>query len=213
MGTMSKKIKKEDFFNPPNILTYIRILCVPTFVTVCFAVSGENNANIYTAFAVFLFATITDTLDGFIARKFGYVTELGKMLDPLADKLLQVSAAVSLCVNGYLRHSVIGTLSIVFPIVLGLKEGIMLVWGVRLAKRTIIVHSNRYGKIATAINCIGLLMSFFAGHTYDAYRITATVILSVGAVISYFALIDYGRKLYQQLDHSLEGKSDMILKF
>ena len=210
---MSKKIKAQDFYSPPNILTYTRILCVPAFVSVYFAVSGENNANVWFAFAIFLFATLTDALDGFIARKFGFTTELGKMLDPLADKLLHVSAAITLCVNGFVRHSELGTIWLFFPIALGLKEGIMLVWGIRLAKRTIIVHSNRYGKVASAINSVGLLLSFFARDYWDVYRIVTTVILSVGTAASYFALVDYGRKLYQQLDHSLEGKSDMILKF
>ena len=211
---MSKRnIKKEDFYNLPNILTYIRILCVPAFIAVFFGVSGESNLNIYIAFGIFLFASATDLLDGYIARKYNIITDLGKMLDPLADKLLQVSAAVCLCINDFLHHSSIGMLFIAFPIALGLKEGFMLMWGIRLAKRMIIVHSNVYGKIAAFVNAIGLLMSFFAGAKYDAYRIVCTVILSLGTLFAYIALIDYGRKLYKQLDSTVIGKSDMDLKF
>ena len=210
---MSKHVKKEDFYNLPNILTFIRILCVPAFITVFFTVSGENNLNVYIAFAIFLFASGTDLLDGYIARKYHIITDLGKMLDPLADKLLQVSAAVCLCVNDFVHHSSLGMLFIAFPIALGLKEAFMLMWGIRLAKRMIIVHSNIYGKLSALTNAVGLLMSFFAGAKYDAYRIVCTVILSVGTLLAYIALIDYGRKLYKQLDSTVIGKSDMNLKF
>ena len=94
---MSKVIKKEDFYNPPNILTYLRLLCVPAFIAVFFAIDGAKNLNVYIAFGIFLFASVTDVLDGFIARRFNFITDLGKMLDPLADKLLQVSVAICLC--------------------------------------------------------------------------------------------------------------------
>ena len=63
---MSKHIRKEDFYNFPNILTYIRILCVPAFIAVFFAVSGERNLNVYVAFSIFLFASATDIVDGYI---------------------------------------------------------------------------------------------------------------------------------------------------
>lgn len=210
---MDTKIKKEDFFTPPNILTYIRILCVPAFIAVFFAVDGAKNLNVYIAFCIFLFASVTDLLDGFIARKFNYITDLGKMLDPLADKLLQVSAAICLCVNDFIHHSSIGMLFIVFPIALGLKEGFMLIWGVFLAKRKIIVHSNYFGKVAAFINTLGLLLSFFAGAKYDLYRILATVVLSLGTIAAYVALFDYAKKLSKQLDHTVKNKSDMTLKF
>ena len=210
---MSKKVKKEDFYNPPNILTYLRLLCVPAFIAVFFAVDGSKNLNVYIALAVFLFASVTDVLDGFIARRFNFITDLGKMLDPLADKLLQVTTAICLCVNDFVHYSSIGMLFIAFPIALGLKEGFMLMWGVRLAKRNIIVHSNFFGKAAAFVNTLGLLLSFFAGEEYDLYRILATVVLSLGVLAAYIALIDYGRKLYVQLDHTVKDKSDLDLKF
>ena len=210
---MSKHIRKEDFYNLPNILTYIRIICVPAFIAVFFTVSPEKNLNVFVAFGIFLFASATDILDGFIARHFGLITDLGKMLDPLADKLLQVSAAVCLCVNEFVKYSEMGRLFIAFPIALGLKEAFMLMWGIRLAKRTIIVHSNIYGKIAAFVNAVGLLMCFFAKAEYNAYRIVATVILSIGTIAAYVAIVDYGKKLYKQLDSTVKDKSDMNLNF
>ena len=152
-------------------------------------------------------------MDGFIARRFNFITDLGKMLDPLADKLLQVSVAICLCVNDFIHHSQIGMLFIFFPIALGLKDGFMLFWGIILAKKKIIVHSNFFGKAAAVINTLGLLLSFFAKATYDLYRILATVVLALGTIAAYIALIDYSRKLYVQLDHTVKDKSDMNLKF
>jgi len=210
---MSKHIKKEDFYNVPNILTYVRILCVPAFIAVFFAVSGEANLNVYIAFSIFLFASATDIVDGYIARRYSLITDLGKMLDPLADKLLQVSAAVCLCVNQFIEHSSIGMLFLFFPIALGAKELFMLIWGVILAKRTIVVHSNIYGKAAAFTNGVGLLMSFFVGAEYDAFRIVATVILSIGTLLAYIALIDYAAKLAKQLNNTLKDKQDLNLKF
>ena len=197
----------------PNILTYLRLACVPAFVAVFFGVAGGRNLNVYLAFGIFLIASGTDLLDGYLARKFDSVTALGKMLDPLADKLLQVSAAICLCVNDFVHHSQLGNLFLCFPIILGLKEGYMIFWGIRLAKRTIIVHSNIYGKVATLILAVGLLMSFFARPVYDAYRIVTTVILAIGTAVSIVAIVDYGRKLYKQLNSTVIGKSNMDLKF
>ena len=210
---MNKHIKKEDFYNIPNILTFVRILCVPAFIAVFFAVSGERNLNVYIAFSIFLFASATDIVDGYIARKYSLITDLGKMLDPLADKLLQVSAAVCLCVNEFVEHSSIGMLFLFFPIALGAKELFMLIWGVILAKRTIVVHSNVYGKAAAFTNGVGLLMSFFVGAEYDAFRIAATVILSIGTLLAYIALVDYAIKLAKQLNNTLKDKQDLNLKF
>ena len=89
----------------------------------------------------------------------------------------------------------------------------MIFWGIRLAKRSIIVHSNVYGKLATLVLTLGLVMSFFAKIKYDAYRIVTTVILSVGTIVSIYAIVDYGRKLYRQLNKTVKGKSNMDLKF
>lgn len=210
---MSAHIARKDLYNLPNILTYIRLLCVPAFIAVFFAVDGKQDLNVYIAFAIFAFASLTDVLDGYIARKYSIVSDLGKMLDPLADKLLQVSAAICLCVNDFIHHSNIGMLYILFPVLLGAKELFMLVWGIILAKKTIVVHSNVYGKIAAFINAVGLLMSFFAKAEYDAYRIVCTVILALGCVMAYVALVNYIVKLARQLGGTIKNKSDMDLKF
>ncbi|RIL06154.1 MAG: CDP-diacylglycerol--glycerol-3-phosphate 3-phosphatidyltransferase [Proteobacteria bacterium] len=77
----------------PNYLTYLRLILIPLFV---WLMIEPSRSMVYWATAVFVIAAATDYLDGFVARKFGAVSEAGKLLDPLADKLLVMSALVML---------------------------------------------------------------------------------------------------------------------
>ena len=77
----------------PNILSAIRLLAVPVFVVVFF--SDLPHANLW-ALAIFVAAELTDILDGYLARRNGWITDVGKILDPLADKLMQAAAIISL---------------------------------------------------------------------------------------------------------------------
>jgi len=83
--------------NIPNALSLFRIILVPVFVAVFFS----DTPHAYTiATAVFLAAGLTDVLDGRIARKYGQITKLGRLLDPLADKLMVFAALICLAVRG-----------------------------------------------------------------------------------------------------------------
>ena len=80
-------------FNVPNILTFLRILLVPIIVVVLLT---KFEGKEFVGLALFLIAALTDFLDGFIARRWGLVTSLGKLLDPAADKILTSAAFISL---------------------------------------------------------------------------------------------------------------------
>ena len=82
-------------FNLPNILTFLRILLVPIIVVVLLTKFVEEGKE-FVGLGIFLLAALTDFLDGFIARRFGLVTRLGKLLDPAADKILTSAAFISL---------------------------------------------------------------------------------------------------------------------
>ncbi len=82
-------------FNLPNILTFLRILLVPIIVVVLLTKFVEEGKE-FVGLGLFLLAALTDFLDGFIARRFGKVTRLGKLLDPAADKILTSAAFISL---------------------------------------------------------------------------------------------------------------------
>ena len=82
---------KANLKNIPNILSTIRILLVFVFVFLLFGLNSPVGALI-----VFLVAGATDVIDGFLARRFNWITNLGKILDPLADKLMQCTVLVCL---------------------------------------------------------------------------------------------------------------------
>ena len=80
--------------NLPNKLTILRVILIPFFVIALLAQGGNNQTLRFVAAAIFIIASLTDLLDGKIARKYNLVTNFGKFMDPLADKLLVCSALV-----------------------------------------------------------------------------------------------------------------------
>ena len=82
--------------NLPNKLTILRVIMIPFFVLALLYDGGENQTLRYVAAAIFIIASLTDMLDGKIARKYNLVTNFGKFMDPLADKLLVCSALICL---------------------------------------------------------------------------------------------------------------------
>lgn len=120
----------------PNLLSSLRIILVPFFAHLF--MSGRTKS----AVVVFLLSGLTDVLDGFIARKFNCISSLGKILDPLADKLTQLTAFVCL----YFSELVPVWMPIVYFVKeLGTTVGAFLV----LKNRRVVVKSNVFGKLAT----------------------------------------------------------------
>lgn len=91
---MKFKFEFGDLFKIPNILCYIRILLVPLFLYIFFTATEPKDY--YLATSVVMISGATDFLDGQIARKFNMVTDLGKIIDPVADKLMQLAMVVAL---------------------------------------------------------------------------------------------------------------------
>jgi CDP-diacylglycerol---glycerol-3-phosphate 3-phosphatidyltransferase len=83
----------QESLNLPNFITLVRILLIPVFVLLFFTPTPDRSLS---AAVIFVVAAITDLLDGYIARRTGQVTKLGKLLDPIADKLLVLSALILL---------------------------------------------------------------------------------------------------------------------
>ena len=80
----------------PNILSTIRLFAIPVFVYAYF------NLSPYVAAVIYVAAWLTDALDGYLARRFNWITDIGKLLDPLADKLMQITAAVCFTIDNLL---------------------------------------------------------------------------------------------------------------
>ena len=151
---MNNKLRKE-LKNVPNLLSIFRILLIPLFVWALFSERGLGYDFCMTASAILLLSGITDFADGYIARSFNLVSELGKVLDPFADKLTQITVAVCLFIID-MRLSVI-------LVVLVVKEVLMLIGGYIILKTNKkIAASKWFGKIATAVFylCTILIIAF-----------------------------------------------------
>ena len=134
-------LEKEKIFNIPNILSLVRIFLIP-----CFIISYFSEQYITSA-AILLASGFTDVLDGFIARRFNLITNVGKILDPAADKLTQVAIWISLSIK---FNNVPGM--IIITALFFLKELLMLIGGIRILKiHKPIASSKWFGKIGTFI--------------------------------------------------------------
>ena len=141
---MKQRFKIEDLLSLPNQLSILRLLLIPLFV---YLYTGLQNH--VAALLVVAFSALTDILDGVIARRCHMVTELGKILDPAADKLTQLALAVCLGLH-YPRMWAVLALLVV-------KEITMAALGWLVLRRTGRVNSARwYGKLCTAVLYIGM---------------------------------------------------------
>ncbi len=193
------KFSKKDIFTIPNILTYIRIVCVPFFIWFILDKSIPNN--LYIAFGIFIFASITDMVDGFIARHYHLISDIGKVADPIADKLLQVSTLVCL--------TILGKIALVFPIIFFIKEAYMGIGGsviVKIFKSDYVLQSNIFGKAATCLNSLGIVLGFFAGEVNRAYDIAVNVILACGAVFAICTAVIYTMQFFKFRKRELNEK-------
>ena len=185
-----KKGNKKDLFTIPNIICYVRILLIPVF---CYLYIKASTPHDYLmATLVVLFSSFTDLFDGMIARKFNQVTDLGKVLDPVADKLTHAALAICLAVRYPLMWALI--------ILMVIKEAYMAIMGLYFLKRdTMINGAQWYGKVCTAMLFIGLCVLFFA---YDLPITYVNTIIIVLMVVMLFTLIMY-IKLYTGMKKEL----------
>ena len=169
-------MKKE---NIPNILTIIRFILIPFIFT-----SVVNN-DYLAALIIFTISAITDVLDGFIARKFNYITDLGKLIDPLADKLTQVSLLLSLAILKILPWWIF---AIVF-----IKECVMVISASFLYKRKdVVVYSKWYGKLATVLFYLAIVVSLIVNQFHvqmpfkiDLYLYYLAILATIFSLIMY----------------------------
>ena len=183
---MKEKIRKlfSNVWNVPNVLTMLRLALIPVFVILF--VNGWKKA----ALAVFIAASLTDMLDGMLARKLNQITDFGKLFDPLADKLMVLTAMV--CQTFW------GPLPLIAVIIVAAKELLMVLGGVFMLSKDVVVYSNYFGKSAQVGFIASLVLSFFHkafvegnimlwGMTPDILLLWITVALAIVAMVVYAA--------------------------
>lgn len=165
--------------NTPNLLTILRIVLIPFFVF--FMLAGGSEYSKWIALAIFAVASLTDTLDGYLARKNQQVTNFGKFMDPLADKLLVCSAMICLIDSGKLASWIV--------IIIISREFIISGFRLVAADNGIVIAASWWGKLKTVsqMTMIILLIADLGGF-FTTLEIVVTYIALVLTVVS---LVDY----------------------
>lgn len=173
---------KNYFKYVPNALTIARFLLIPVIITLAL------NNNYIGAIIVLTISGITDILDGCIARKYNLITDFGKLMDPLADKMTQISLLLTITFKQIISFWIVGI--VIF------KEFLMVSGASFLYGKELVVSSKWYGKLATVLFYIAIVLSlllkqfepFINSLTTLSVKLKS-VILSIDTPIYYLALL------------------------
>ena len=168
--------------NLPNKLTVLRVLMIPFFVVFMITPLAEGNGK-YIALALFCIASLTDMLDGKIARKHNLVTNFGKFMDPLADKLLVCSALICLIQLGQLPAWVV--------IVIISREFIISGFRLVAADNGIVIAASYWGKFKTVFQMTAVVLLIF---NIPALSVLTSAVLWIAVILTVVSLVDYVAK-------------------
>ena len=160
----------------PNILTIIRFIFIPAIIV----------ALIYDdyllALILFTLSSLTDVLDGKIARKYNAISDFGKLMDPLADKLTQLSVLITLAFKNVIPFWIV--------FILIAKETIMIAGASFLYGKSLVVSSKWYGKLTTVLIYIAVVSSCIVKiltlHDFAIYLYILAIIFAIFSLINYF---------------------------
>ena len=178
--------------NLPNKLTLLRVLLIPFFVAFLL-VPGIPYGN-YIAVAIFIIASLTDLLDGKIARKYNLVTNFGKFMDPLADKLLVCAALICLVASEQLSAWIV--------IIIISREFIISGFRLIAADNDIVIAASYWGKFKTTFQMV-MIIVLLLNLPYALWDILGIVLTYISLALTIISLIDY---LYKNKDVLKEQK-------
>lgn len=174
--------------NLPNKLTILRIIMIPFFVLFMLLDGGVSQTYRYIAAVIFIVASFTDLLDGKIARKYNLVTNFGKFMDPLADKLLVCSGLI--CFVG------LGQLPAWFVIIIISREFIISGFRLVASDNGVVIAASYWGKFKTVSQ---MIMSVLLIVNIPVLSILTTIFSVIALVLTVVSLIDYIAKNYRVL--------------
>lgn len=167
--------------NLPNKLTIFRVILIPFFVLFLMVPSFQPWGD-YVALAVFCIASFTDYLDGHIARKHNLVTNFGKFMDPLADKLLVCTAMICLLA--------LDRLSVVFVIIVIAREFIISGFRLIAADNNVVIAASWWGKFKT-VSHMALVIMLLLNLPGTVFDIIDIVLLFIATFLTVVSLLDY----------------------
>jgi len=168
--------------NLPNKITFLRVLMIPLYLIVYLARPLSETPNMWLALVIFAAASITDAIDGYVARKYKLVTNFGKLMDPLADKLLVSAALIAFTATGALpAWAVVLMISREFYIT-GLRQ-------LAIEQGTVLAASG-WGKFKTAMQ-ITLVIYILLPIPFFKFDWIITGLLIITILASVFSAVDY----------------------
>lgn len=166
--------------NLPNKLTMFRVFLIPFFVLFMIAdITGEYDK--YIAVAIFIIASLTDMLDGKIARKYNLVTNFGKFMDPLADKLLVCSALICL-IDDKLQSWIV--------IIIISRELIISGFRTIAADNGVVIAASWWGKYKTTAQMV-MIIIMIIDLQYKWYSVLEYLFIYLSLVLTLISLVDY----------------------
>ena len=172
--------------NVPNKLTVVRVLMIPFFVWFMLpSLGGEMAASKWIALAIFCIASLTDLLDGKIARKYNLVTNFGKFMDPLADKLLVGAAMICLVEMGRLPAWIV--------IVIISREFIISGFRLIASDNGIVIAASYWGKFKTVFQ-MAMIIVLIAAFEGSVFAVVEQILIWVSLILTIVSLVDYIRK-------------------
>ena len=172
--------------NLPNNLTFVRVLMIPFFVWFMLpSLGGEMAASKWIALAIFCIASLTDLLDGKIARKYNLVTNFGKFMDPLADKLLVGAAMICLVEMGRLPAWIV--------IVIISREFIISGFRLIASDNGIVIAASYWGKFKTVFQ-MAMIIVLIAAFEGSVFAVVEQILIWVSLILTIVSLVDYIRK-------------------
>lgn len=179
-------ITAKEIFSIPNLMSYLRLLLIPVICWIY--LHATTRADYYIATAVVLFSSLTDMLDGLVARKFNMITNLGKILDPVADKLTHAALAICLAI----KHPLMWILLVLMAV----KEGYMAVKGYQfLQKGTMLDGAHWCGKVTTALLFACLFIMFLFPGIPDIIANIMILAMMISMGYTFFYYVSLYRKL------------------
>ena len=167
--------------NTPNKLTIARVIMIPFFVAfLMYDIAGD--AGKWIALVIFIAASITDTLDGYIARKYHLVTNFGKFMDPLADKLLVCSALICFTATGKLAAWI--------TIIIIAREFIISGFRLVAADNGIVIAASYWGKFKTVFQML-MVIVLILDIRNQFFAVLGTVLTYIALVLTVVSLTDY----------------------
>lgn len=164
--------------NLPNKLTMLRVLLIPVFVV--FMLVNITPYDKWIALGIFVVASLTDMADGKIARKYNLVTNFGKFMDPLADKLLVCSAMIALIELGKIPAWIV--------IIIIAREFVISGFRLIAADNGVVIAASYWGKFKTTFQMIMVILMIA---DIEALSVVTTVIMYIALILTIVSLVDY----------------------